>query len=63
MTLRRHHSVNPEFEQSQRMERWLVRLQHLERQGADETTLIEYALVVLQQCDAMRDWLKEAAGA
>lgn len=60
MTLRRHHSVNPETEQSDRMARWFVRLCALEKQGVDERAFIEFALVVLQQCDAMRDWLKEA---
>jgi hypothetical protein len=60
MTLRRHNSVNPETEQSERMERWFVRLAALNKQGVDEDTFVEFALVVLQQCDAMRDWLTNA---
>src|SRR5258708_11919936 len=58
---RRHYAVNPEEEQSERMERWFVRLRALHHTNADEDTIVDYALGVLQQCDAMRDWLREAA--
>ena len=37
MTLRRHHSVNPEAE---RMERWFVRPSALDKQGVDEDTFV-----------------------
>ena len=61
MPLRRHIAVNPEHEQWDRIERWFVRLRALQAKGAEETTIVDYALVVLQQCDAMRDWLKQGA--
>jgi hypothetical protein len=61
MAFRRHNAVNPEQEQSELMERWLVRLRAMHDADADEDTIVDYALVVLQQCDAMRDWLREAA--
>jgi hypothetical protein len=60
VSFRRDVRVNPEEEQNERMERWLLRLQAQEAIGVDESTIVDYVLVVLQQCDAMRDWLREA---
>jgi hypothetical protein len=55
----RHRRTNPEDEQRERIERWYHRLRSLPA-DADETTVRDFALVVLQQCDAMRDWLLHA---
>ena len=57
----RHHHTNPEDEQRARIERWYHRLRSLPA-NADETTVKDFVLVVLQQCDAMRDWLVSLPG-
>ena len=59
MTLRRQILVNPEREHRQRLERWYARLRALPS-DADDLVVVDYALVVLQQCDSMRDWLHGA---
>src|ERR1700686_3248977 len=57
MSFARTQQTNPTPEQWERALRWEQRLHRLAAAGAPPDDLLDHALVVLQHCFSMRDWL------